>query len=173
MFPLFLFRFACSRSIVDAASLSPVKSLWRCRTYRQTRRPPQTPSTPPLPLVHLFPSSCSRDPRRRAGRRARQLTMDPIVSPRRPSGPPTSSATPSLPHRLKAIPSSRTGVADVPLSPTGQKRFYSVHDGLLAFGAKDFGSVDEIEVEVFREQEEEEKRPVLLPYVPLDCSADL
>ncbi|KAJ8291343.1 hypothetical protein OF846_005376 [Rhodotorula toruloides] len=98
--------------------------------------PPQTPSTPPLPLVHLFPSSCSRDPRRRAGRRARQLTMDPIVSPRRPSGPPTSSATPSLPHRLKAIPSSRTGVADVPLSPTGQKRFYSVHDGLLALAAE-------------------------------------
>jgi hypothetical protein len=43
-----------------------------------------------------------------------------------------------------------------------------VHDGLLAFGAKEFGSVDEIEDEVLREQEEEEKRSVLLSYVPLD-----
>ncbi|EGU11767.1 Proteophosphoglycan ppg4 [Rhodotorula toruloides ATCC 204091] len=74
------------------------------------------------------------------------------------AGPPTSPATTTAPHRLKAVPSSRAGVADVPLSPTGQKRFYSVHDGLLAFGAKKFGSVDEIEDEVLREQEEEEKR---------------
>ncbi|BGP36007.1 hypothetical protein JCM10296v2_007859 [Rhodotorula toruloides] len=94
--------------------------------------------------------------------------MNALAPPTKLSGPPTSSSNHTPPHRLKAVPSSRTGVADVPLSPTGQKRFYTVHDGLLAFGAKEFGSVDEIEDEVLREQEEEEERRTLDSLPQLD-----
>lgn len=55
--------------------------------------------------------------------------------------------------RLRAIPSKRPGVADVPLSPTAQQRFYAVHDA-LSIGARAVTGADDFERDLKRDEDE-------------------
>jgi hypothetical protein len=56
--------------------------------------------------------------------------------------------------RLRAVPSTRPGVADVPISPKDQERFYQVHDALLALGARAMTGADDFERDLKRDQDE-------------------
>lgn len=56
--------------------------------------------------------------------------------------------------RLRAVPSTRPGVADVPISPTGQERFYQVHDALLSLGARAMTNADDFERDLKKDQDE-------------------
>ncbi|GAA5876402.1 hypothetical protein JCM3774_005321 [Rhodotorula dairenensis] len=56
------------------------------------------------------------------------------------------------PLRLRTIPSTRPGVADVPLSPTGQQRFYAVHEALLSIGARAITGADDFERDLLKDE---------------------
>ena len=60
--------------------------------------------------------------------------------------------------RLRAVPSTRPGVADVPISPTDQERFYQVHEALLSLGARAMTNADDFERDLKKDQDELELR---------------
>ncbi|GAA5993434.1 hypothetical protein JCM10908_002188 [Rhodotorula pacifica] len=77
----------------------------------------------------------------------------PAASSRSTASNSTSSS--GGPPRLRAVPSTRPGVADVPISPKAQEKFYEVHDAMLAIGARPVTGADDFERDLKREEQEQ------------------
>lgn len=60
--------------------------------------------------------------------------------------------------RIRAIPSSLPGVADVPRDLEGQKRFYALRDRILGLGARAVGTADDMEEDLKRTERSLEQR---------------
>lgn len=80
--------------------------------------------------------------------------VPPAQGPRAGAGGGGGGAPPRPTPRLRAVPSTRPGVADVPISPTDQERFYQVHDALLSLGARAMTNVDDFERDLKRDQDD-------------------
>ncbi|BGP52427.1 hypothetical protein JCM10450v2_008405 [Rhodotorula kratochvilovae] len=90
-----------------------------------------------------------------------------MTDPPAPFEPPLSTvarlaATPAPRPTLasRSVPSDRPHVADVPLAPDAQERFYALHDALLEASAARADTVEELQAEVDDAERDDEERRV-------------